>query len=286
MDQKKDLARSVRFKLLHISKKENISFQLILIRYFQERLLYRISKSKYNKNFCLKGGVLFYLYDQYKSRPTRDIDFLGVKLSHNQATLQKIFTEICNISFPPDAVTFDTQTIESNEIVQDGRYQGIRIKLSGHLGKIIQRLQIDIGFGDLVYPKPKIIKFPLIIDNEQPVIQVYSIVSVIAEKFQAMIDLADVNSRMKDFFDVYSLLKTKNINKSDLEIAIKTTFENRGTSFMENHNLFTAEFAKDKNRNIQWRAFLRKIGHPPDLEFTNIIELITFELYPSYLKLK
>jgi hypothetical protein len=240
----------------------------------------------YNKNFCLKGGVLLYLFDQYKSRPTRDIDFLGLKISNDQTEMKDIFTKICDIPFPPDAVTFDSQTLEINEIVQDGKYQGVRINLNGNLGKIVQRLQIDIGFGDMVYPKPQMMNFPIIIENAQPFIQVYSIVSVIAEKFQAMIDLADVNSRMKDFFDVYSLLTTQNIDREDLETAIKTTFEHRGTKYVENHSLFTAEFANDKNRNIQWKAFLRKIGHVPNLEFVNVIKLITNELQPLYLNLQ
>ena len=137
--------------------------------------------------------------------------------------------EICQIEYAADAVLFDYSNIDISEIIKQGNYNGIRIKLIGKLDTIIQNIQVDIGFGDKVYPNPVLTKYPVILEMEQPEINVYSIYSVIAEKFEAMIQLSEANSRMKDFYDIYTLLKKNKIDKQALTNAIKLTFETRKT---------------------------------------------------------
>ena len=279
---KENLAKSIRAKLLHISKKENISYQLMIIRYFQERLLYRLSLSEFNNNFCLKGGVLLYMFDQKKSRPTIDIDFLAIQTNNDKKYVKNIFSEICKIEYKNDAVAFDYQDIIVTEITKQANYNGIRINVTGKLDTIKQRIQIDIGFGDIVYPKPLFVNYPVILDMEQPEIQVYSIYSAIAEKFEAMIQLSEVNSRMKDFYDIYTLLTNNEIDRNELENAIKITFKTRNTVYSKKHSVFNDEFYKNKNRLTQWNAFKRKAKITDNLTFRTVLKMIRLELELIY----
>lgn len=275
-------AKSIRAKLLNISKKENLSFQIIVIRYFHERLLYRLSQSDYNQNFCLKGGVMFYLLEELKSRPTMDIDFLASNIRNETESLRQIFIEICQIHYDNDAVTFDYENIETFEIIKQGNYNGIRVKVMGILDTIKQNIQIDIGFGDKVYPEPLLVKYPVILEMAQPEINVYSIYSAIAEKFEAMVQLSELNSRMKDFYDVYTLLSRNKIDMQELESAINLTFKTRKTKMSEKHSIFTHEFQHDKNRLKQWMLFRHRTKIIEKLEFEVVMQLIKEQLEPIY----
>ncbi len=281
-----DLAKSIRAKLLNISKAENISFQLIIIRYFQERLLFRLSKSGYKNVFCLKGGVLLYLFNEFKSRPTMDIDFLATNTKNETQNLKVIFSEICKIPFENDAVLFDYHNIDAAEIIKQGNYSGIRLNLTGKLDTIVQRIQIDIGFGDKVYPKPILVNYPVILEMEQPEINVYSIYSAIAEKFEAMIQLSEANSRMKDFYDIYTLLSNNKIDKSELERAIELTFDTRKTQITDNHSVFQDHFYTNSDRLLQWKAFKKKAKIIENIEFETVMIMLKTELEPIYKRLK
>ncbi|MBN1252578.1 MAG: nucleotidyl transferase AbiEii/AbiGii toxin family protein [Bacteroidales bacterium] len=278
----KQSAKSIRARLLNISRHENISFQLIIIRYFQERLLYRLSKSVYNNTFCLKGGVLLYLFEEQKSRPTMDIDFLAINTKNEIENLKTIFSEICQIHSDEDAVLFDYKSVETNEIIKQGNYNGIRIKVAGKLDTIKQNIQIDIGFGDKVYPNPILVKYPVILEMEQPEINAYSIYSAIAEKFEAMIQLSEANSRMKDFYDIYTILTNSKIDKQELENAVNLTFKTRNTIVSEKHSLFENDFYMDKNRLLQWKAFKQKAKISDNIEFETVMQTIIIELQAIY----
>ena len=279
-------AKSIRSRLLNISKSENISFQLMIVRYFQERLLYRLSLSEYKNSFCLKGGVLLYLFEQRKSRPTMDIDFLAKNIKNETENLKMVFANIGGIQYLDDAVSFDCQNIEAAEIIKQGNYNGIRINITGRLDTIVQRIQIDIGFGDRIYPDPVLVNYPVILEMEQPEINVYSIYSAIAEKFEAMIQLSEANSRMKDFYDIYTLLSNNDIDRKELEEAIKLTFTTRGTVISEDHSVFQEQFFNNPGRLVQWSAFKRKSKIIDALEFSTVMVLITNELKPIYNRIK
>ena len=281
-----NLAKSIRAKLLHLSKKENVSYQLMLVRYFQERFLYRLSLSDYKDVFFLKGGVLLYLLNEQRSRPTMDIDFLAAKINSETSNLQGIFATICKIGYYDDAVIFDPLSVDTNEIIRNGNYNGIRVYVTGNLDTIQQRIQIDIGFGDKIYPKPVMVKYPVILEMAQPEINAYSIYSAIAEKFEAMIQLSEVNSRMKDFYDVFILLSNNEIDKSELEIAINLTFETRGTVISNNHSIFQEHFFKSPDRLNQWNSFKRKAKITNTLEFDRVLKMIKIELEPIYNRIK
>lgn len=279
-------AVSIRARLLNLAKREGIDFQHIIIRFLHERLLYRLSVSDYSQQLILKGGAYIYAMQGLKSRPTVDVDLLGMQISNDIEVLCNVFRQICAIE-SEDEVTFNPKSIVGELITQQEKYNGIRLYIDAIFHTVRQRIQIDVGFGDIVIPMAQKLEYPILLDDMQvPFIQAYSKETVIAEKFQAMIELSVANSRMKDFYDVYKLLTDNEFDNDTLEEAIKATFENRGTSYTENHALFTADFATNTLRKRSWKVFLNKIKRDKDLEFEEVIRLISEKLMPSWTKME
>jgi predicted nucleotidyltransferase component of viral defense system len=279
----KDTAKSIRAKLLNLAKKEQLNYQLLVIRYLYERLLYRLSISNYREKFYLKGGALLYAFEKEFPRPTLDIDFLGVKIKNDAEHIRDVFREICALPCDEDGISFDINTITTEEITENRAYMGIRVSFTAHLDTVRQGLKIDIGFGDVIVPEPLAITYPALM-GELPVATVfaYSLESVVAEKFQAMIELSEVNSRYKDFYDVYKILKNHNLTNETLAAAIHATFQNRETVYFKSHPLFSKEFAMDEERNRYWTRFLKKIKQDDGLSFETVMSLIVSRLEPIY----
>lgn len=275
--------KSVRTKLLNLMNQSGYQYMYLLARYFNERLLYRVSVSKYNENFLLKGGSLLYAMDGWDSRPTVDVDFMAMQISRDRDYLENVFKEILSIECAEDGVTFDVDRLRTEPIAVEKKYPGTRFYINAKMDTIEYNMSIDIGFGDVVTPCPVTIDFPLLL-QEIPAIQIkaYSIETVIAEKFHAMIDRDEKNSRMKDFFDCYQIFKTKEISSDTLNDAIYATFENRGLKFNENLKLFSEDFAKDNARVVRWNAFLRKIRWKEMIPFEVVMDVITSQLKPYY----
>ncbi len=281
----KNITASVQEKLKNIAKKENKNFDLILLLYLQERILFRLSKSKYKDHFVLKGGLFLYTISQSYSRPTKDIDLLGKQIKNDINNVSDAFKDICNLSIDEeDGVVFDENTIKAIKIKEDADYEGVRITLIGFLGKMKKTLQMDIGFGDVVVPKVNEILYPTLLKSESPVISVYSLESVIAEKFEAMISLSVMNSRLKDFYDIHMLMETNEFDGRKLLEAINETFNRRKTNIKKDHEIFLDEFLNEEKRHQQWNAFLKRT----DLEaesFPKIMGDITIFLKPIYDKM-
>ncbi len=277
----KNVVASVQDRLKNIARSEQKNFQLLLIRYFQERMLYRLSRSSYREHFCLKGGALLYALEMEKSRPTMDLDLLGMGLSRREADFHSIFRNILRMQHDEDGVTFDLDTITTEEIAKEGHYSGIRIKVMARLGNIRQSMQVDIGFGDFVTPAPVQMKFPTLLEMDAPELLAYSPETVIAEKFEAMIDLAESNSRMKDFYDLFRLLQPGRHDPEILREAISNTFRTRETAFVSGHILFTDAFASDEKRTLQWQSFLAKLNLE-GVSFQAVHRTIVTTLKPIY----
>jgi predicted nucleotidyltransferase component of viral defense system len=279
---------SIKSRLKNIAEKEKKTYQLTLIRYFTERLIYRLSISPFKNHFCLKGGALLYAFEQETSRPTMDLDLLGLNIVNEQVRLKTIFQSITQIACEEDGVLFLNDTITTSEINKEGRYTGIRLKIDGRLGNIRQMLQIDIGFGDIVTPAPIEMTYPTLLPMPSPHIIAYSVETVIAEKFEAMITLAAQNTRMKDFYDVFRLLQNHNYQDAILSEAIRNTFKQRETPFEKDPVVFSKDFAESPKRHIEWDAFLRKMNKHVTLEaidFRIIMAVIAERLQPIYDKL-
>ena len=273
------IGKSVRSRLLSISKTygEKDGFMKLLVRYLHERLIYRISVSKYRENFFLKGGSLLYAYNGMKGRPTQDIDFLAAKISRDAAHLKEIFAEICQIECEEDGVIFDAASIRTAEITQERKYPGTRVIIVAHLDTIVQQFSADIGFGDVIVPAPVDLDYPVFLDTTPPInIKAYSLETVVAEKFHTMVEKDTENSRMKDFFDCYQILKYQSDLVDDVALAdaIRTTFENRDTVVADNLQLFTDAFSNDEFRNSLWKNFLKKINWEEQIEFAEVMIVI------------
>ena len=282
----KNRAVSIRVRLLTLAKKEGIDFQLIIIRFLHERLLYRLSVSDYSQQLILKGGAFIYAIQGLKSRPTIDVDLLGTQMSNDIEAICQAFKHICILD-SEDEVAFNPESVVGELITQQDKYDGVRVFIDATFHTVRQRIQIDVGFGDIVIPAVQKLEYPILLEDMQvPVIQAYSIETVIAEKFQAMIELSVANSRMKDFYDVYKLLADNEFESNTLEEAIQATFANRGTLYTENHALFTVEFATNPQRKRSWTAFLNKINRDKELAFEEVIRLIDEKLWPYWAKMK
>ncbi len=273
--------QSIQDKLRNVAKFAKKDFQLILTRYFQERLLFRLSQSAHSEHFCLKGGVLLYALERETSRPTLDLDLLSLEVKMDKMLFTEIFGEICSLVFQEDGVEFNSGKISVEEIMEQRQYAGLQIKIPVSLGNMRQMMKIDIGFGDVVTPSPNKMTYPTLLDMAAPEIKAYSSETVIAEKFEAMIDLAESNSRMKDFYDVYQLLSRKRYDPEILKLAIAQTFKKRQTTLTSNHPLFSPAFANDPNRQQLWSNFLRRTKLDESIGFDAVLGLIRAVLMPK-----
>lgn len=272
-------AASVRAKLLALSKSKNIAFQLIIFRFLHERFLYRLSKSAFNQNFVLKGGNLIYALQYEVGRPTKDIDFLGLNIKNDRTHLESVFREILSIDVD-DFVWFDCESIQSESITENNKYNGIRIYINSGFDSIQQKIQIDIGFGDIVVPEIAQLYYPVLIDVMQPILlRAYSVETIIAEKLHAMVSLSFFNSRMKDFYDVYMLLSESEIKTDQLHSAISTTFENRKLSPGKINELEDEKYIYDRNLNTRWKLFLSNNNITLNKDFDEIIKYINNKVF-------
>ena len=251
-------AASIHARLLALAKSRGEDFNLTLNRYALERFLYRLSISPARENYWLKGALLFDLWFDVPHRPTRDADFLGFGPADAEA-VRKALSEVCRIE-AADAMTFDRGLIAIEEIREDARYGGLRVRIAGNLGKARCAIQLDIGYGDAVTPGPEEIEYPTLLrDQPAPRLHAYPRASVVAEKLEAIVSLGMANSRMKDYFDLRALAREGAIETKELVSAIAATFERRKTPIPEGLPIgLSDEFGQDAAKKGQWKGFLGK----------------------------
>ena len=283
---KKDITnydKYVRPRLLNLMNESGYKYMYLLARYFNERLLYRVSVSQYKDNFLLKGGSLLYAINGLETRPTIDVDFMAHHISRNREHLETVFREILAIECKEDGVTFDLESLRSEPITIEKDYPGTRFFVTARMDTIVHPMSIDIGFGDVVTPCPTTIEFPLLLNDIPSItIQAYSIETVIAEKFHAMIVRDVSNSRMKDFFDCFQLLTTRAVDEAVLYDAIKATFDNRKIEYNADLQLFSESFYSDAQRLQRWNVFLKKIQWNTPIDFKYVMNIITNRLQGLY----
>ncbi|MDN3638751.1 nucleotidyl transferase AbiEii/AbiGii toxin family protein [Simiduia curdlanivorans] len=283
MNTTKNIAASVRQKLLNRARTDKRPFAELLQYYAMERFLYRLSQSAHSKHYILKGALMLRVWEsplssKIEGRPTMDIDMLG-KTSNDEANIVSQITEVLNLAVEPDGLRFDVDSIQSERIKEDADYQGLRIRFRGTIDSARINMQCDIGFGDIVHPSPEECDLPTMLDFTAPRLLCYSRESAIAEKFEAMVKLGILNSRMKDFYDIWLLSRQFNFNGSQLAKAIQLTFKQRGTVPSDNIVAFQAQFIEEKQ--VQWTAFCRRINQeylPND--FSDIVVQLTSFLGP------
>ncbi|HKY36520.1 MAG TPA: nucleotidyl transferase AbiEii/AbiGii toxin family protein [Polyangiaceae bacterium] len=272
--QRKDMGASVRARLLQLAKQRGDDFQLLLTRYANERLLYRLSKSQHGNAFLLKGAALFTLWTGHAHRATRDMDLLGFGEPSIQR-LRDVFDEVIALELDDDGVVFDSTTLKVEPIREDQLYGDIRIVLVARITNAQVRLQVDVGFGDAVTPEAQLVEFPPLLDLPAPQLRAYPKETVVAEKLDAIVQLGLANTRMKDFYDLVALSNLFDFEGQLLVAAISATFTRRGTPLpTEPPAAFTPEFTGDATKNVQWTAFVKKAGVVGAADLKSTIELV------------
>ena len=254
----KNVAASVRARLLARAKAQDEDFQLVLVRFAGERLLYRLSRSEHASRFVLKGATLFILWRGNPHRATRDLDLLGFGSSEPDA-LVAVMLDVLATEVEDDGLDFDADSLVVGPIRDDQEYGGVRATLTARLGTAKVRVQVDVGFGDAITPGAEPADLPTLLDLPAPRLRVYPRETVVAEKVEAMCQLGLANSRMKDFYDLVVLSKMFEFDGGLLLQAVRATFERRRTPLPESDPVaLTPAFYDDAAKQQQWRAFQKR----------------------------
>lgn len=282
-DGPKNMAASIKARLLNMSREQGRAFDLLLVRFALERLLFRLSISPHRDNYILKGGMLVTQWLEHDNRETRDIDFLGFGPDEEEAILA-VFAEIMAIE-TGDGLSFDVDALAASAIREEMEYGGMRLKTSAYLERTRIPVTLDVGFGDALADATQTIDFPSLLDMERPNIRSYPPETVLAEKFQAVIALGLANGRMKDFHDLWSVPKSLAIEKGALDTAIAATFKRRETPIpVERPVGLSAAMAEDAAARQRWRAYIGSLDLPP-VELAQVVDEIWAVLEPSCTRL-
>ncbi len=254
----KNVAASVRARLLDFARKQQTSFQRVLIRYALERFLFRLSVSPHKEHFVLKGAMLYASWLEDPFRTTRDLDLLSLA-DHETVTLLETIRDVCAQPVADDGLRFDIENTFAAPFDEDRTHGAFRVRTSAQLGTAIIPVQIDVGFGDSVTPGPLELEYPVLLDQPTPTLYAYPRDTVAAEKLEAIVALDLANSRMKDFYDLLAMSRLFSFDGATLAAAIMATFETRATAIpRERPPPLTHAFSEDPQKLRQWRSFLTR----------------------------
>lgn len=274
------MAASVRQQLLNRARAQEEDFQVLLNRYVVERFLYRLSRSNQRDRFVVKGAMLFVLWEGDLHRTTRDLDLLGFG-ANSVPELEQAVRQILQTDVEEDGVGFASETVRGERMGELREYEGVRLTADARVGAARIRLKMDVGFGDAITPGAQEAKFPTLLNTSAPVLWVYPKETVIAEKVQAMVALGMLNSRMKDFLDLWHLARHDEFDGATVADAVRATFARRRTSVPEATPMaLTAEFAGDDGKRTQWQAFVRRGKLREEVSLDEVITLLRLFLLP------
>jgi predicted nucleotidyltransferase component of viral defense system len=278
--QLKDVAASVRQRLLNRSHDTGRPFDELLRFYGMERFLYRLSVSPHAGKFVLKGGLMLVAWRSPWVRPTMDVDLLG-RMPNDLAAVAAVVREVCLQDVEGDGLVFYVDSVVAETITADREYAGVRVKFDAELAKAAIPMQVDVGFGDVIVPGDQQIEFPSLLDFPAAVLRGYTRESVVAEKLEAMVKRGSITSRMSDFYDIWLLSRQYEFEGAVLAEAIMRTFADRGTEIVASPVTLSDEFARNETKQAQWRAFYTKgrVEHAPR-EFAEVVGEIASFLVP------
>lgn len=277
-----DKAASVLTKLKNKAKESGRTYQLCLQLFCQEEFLRRLEKSKYANNFVLKGGLFIYTLTEFESRTTMDIDFLLRRLPNTPEQLQPIIEEIISTDTGNDFMTFELKKVQPIAVAK--KYAGITASLLAKIKNTKTPINIDFGVGDVIIPHQEKRAIPTqLAEFDKPVVNTYSLETTIAEKIDAILDLMEYSSRMKDYYDIYYLSKRFEFDNKVLSEAMKKTFANRNHSFTKEQFDQAMQFGTNSEMQKKWKTFAKKINFN-DVDFEEVMNVIKeFLMTPFYL---
>ena len=275
----KNVGASVRARLLQRSRDERTDFQILLTRYALERLLFRLSRSEHRNRFILKGAMLFVTWVEAPSRPTRDLDLLGYGDNTPEA-IGDAFRAILAQPVDDDGVAFDVDGLEAAPIREDLEYGGVRIRTQATIAGARIPIQVDVGFGDAITPGPIEIDYPALLDAPAPHLRAYPIETVVAEKFHALAIRGIANSRLKDYYDLWLIAETFELERAPLAAAVRQTFARRETALPQEKPTGLSE-AYVEAWGGQWRTFLsrERMAAAPEQLATVVADLERFLMH-------
>jgi predicted nucleotidyltransferase component of viral defense system len=257
--QPSNLPASVHARLLRLARQSDANFNVVLVRFATERLLYRLSRSPHAERFVLKGAWLFYVWD-LERRVTRDLDLLGSG-NASPAAMEEVFREVLGVPVEPDGIEFEDAELQVAEMREGAAYPGVRVRVVARLRNARIPFQVDVGFGDIVVGLPAKTELPTLLDLPAPELSIYPVEAVVAEKIEAMVRFDELNTRLKDYFDLYVLATEVVIDDASLTRQVAQTFQRRGTTIPGEMPVGLSDaFAGDSERNARWRAFLERSG--------------------------
>lgn len=275
-----DKAASVLAKLKNKAKISGISYQQCLQLFMQEEFLRKLSKSGYEDNLILKGGLFIYTLTNFESRATIDVDFLLRGFSNSIEDVKSMIGKIIDASTGNDFVSMTAKGFE--EISPQRKYYGISTQIIGQIKNVRVPFNVDIGVGDIIVPKAEERRINTQLpDFEKPVIKTYSLESTIAEKFDAILQRFELSGRMKDFYDIYYLARTFDFEGAKLRAAIFETLKKRETPYDRDSFKRVLALAEDEDMQKRWRYFLKNMKDDT-LEFAVVIKEMQIFLEPVF----
>ena len=258
----------------NLAKEKHISAQLVMQNFMLERLLERISVSKYQQNFILKGGFLIAAMVGLDTRATMDMDATIKGLPVNEQTIREMFGEICRIELDDD-VSFSFRSI--GEIREGDEYMGYRVSLSANYPPMAVPLKLDITTGDRITPKEIEYRFKLLLENRSILVLAYNLETIMAEKLETVISRGDQNTRPRDYYDIYILTKLQysNINIERLKKALSATTEKRGSSIVvKDYRRIMNTVENSDIMQRQWNNYKKNFDYATDILFKDVCEAV------------
>lgn len=263
--QLKDLIRN-------LSKEVGIEAHVLIRKYMMERFLERVSSSKYNGSFILKGGMLVAAFVGVEARATMDIDTTIKGIPVTIVDMERTITEISNIDLN-DNVKFRIKKV--SEIMDEAEYSGIRFSMDAVLDGAVIPLKIDISTGDVITPREIAYSYKLMFEDRTIPIMTYPIETVLAEKLETVISRSITNTRMRDFYDIHILLKSQNINFDILALALERTAKKRGNfSLLENAESVLKIVKSDEDMKRLWNIYQKKFKYAGEYTWDEVIHSV------------
>lgn len=267
-----DMGASVLTRLKNKALESGRSYQLCMQLFCQEEFLRRVEKSVYAENLVLKGGLFLYSITNFDSRVTVDVDFLLRKQSNTPEHLREILEEIIAVNTGNDYITFEIKDIAPIAVIK--KYAGIGASVVARIKNTRTPFTIDFGVGDIIVPHQEKRPIPTqLSDFKAPIINTYSLETTVAEKLDAVLDLMEFTSRMKDYYDLYYLANRFDFNRAVLTEALRTTFANRNHQFTVEQFERIMTFDEDDGMQKKWKAFTKKIDTKTD-DFKVVLDSI------------
>jgi hypothetical protein len=277
----KNLAESVRQRLVNLAHARGEEAQALLIRYGVERFLYRLTRTPDGDRFVLKGALLFTIWDNTPTRPTADADLLGPGLG-TPATIRTYFQTVCATAVEPDGLVFQPNTVKAERIREDQEHDGVRVRVVAKLGKAEITVKVDVGFGDVITPAPIAATLPPLLDFPPAQIRAYPPETAVAEKCHAIVNRGATNTRMKDYYDLYVLSEVRDFDGALLAAAVAATFKRRAHELPSDTAIgLTAAFGENGGKQRQWSAFLKQRGlRPLPSDLATVVQRVAGFLQP------